>query len=104
MSAPRRTVQFSIGSSTDEAFGLTEAPILVCQSAGATNSTLVVRSTMPEHPSVVPVDVVAKTLTRVLIADSHPLIIAGIRRTIDGLDDLEVVGEARSGSELLRLV
>jgi DNA-binding NarL/FixJ family response regulator len=104
MSAPRRTVQFSIGSSTDEAFGLTEAPILVCQSAGATNSTLVVRSTMPEHPSVVPVDVVAKTLTRVLIADSHPLIIAGIRRTIDGLEDLEVVGEARSGSELLRLV
>jgi DNA-binding NarL/FixJ family response regulator len=41
---------------------------------------------------------------RVLIADDHPLIIAGIRRTIDDLDDIEVVGEAHSGPELLQLV
>jgi len=41
---------------------------------------------------------------RVLIADDHPLIIAGIRRMLDHLDDIEVVGEARSGPELMRLV
>jgi DNA-binding NarL/FixJ family response regulator len=41
---------------------------------------------------------------RVLIADDHPLIIAGIRRTIEHVDDMEVVGEAHSGPELLSLV
>ena len=41
---------------------------------------------------------------RVLIADDHPLIIAGVRRTIEHLDDIEVVGEAHSGSELLHLI
>jgi DNA-binding NarL/FixJ family response regulator len=40
----------------------------------------------------------------VLIADDHPLFIAGVRRAIDDVDDLEVVGEARSGSDLLRMV
>jgi DNA-binding NarL/FixJ family response regulator len=41
---------------------------------------------------------------RVLIADDHPLMIAGIRRTIVHFDDIEIVGEARSGPELLQLV
>jgi DNA-binding NarL/FixJ family response regulator len=41
---------------------------------------------------------------KVLIADDHPLIIAGIRRTIDHVDDMHVVGEAQSGAELLQLV
>src|ERR1700719_4287755 len=41
---------------------------------------------------------------RVLIADDHPLIIAGVRRTIEQSEDFEVVGEARSGNELLTLV
>jgi DNA-binding NarL/FixJ family response regulator len=41
---------------------------------------------------------------RVLIADDHPLIIAGVRRTIEHLDDIEVVGEAHSGPEILQLV
>ncbi len=41
---------------------------------------------------------------KILLADDHPLIIAGIRRTIDHVDDMEVVGEARSGEELLQLV
>jgi DNA-binding NarL/FixJ family response regulator len=40
----------------------------------------------------------------VLIADDHPMIIAGIRRTLDAYDDIDVVGEARSGPELLALV
>jgi DNA-binding NarL/FixJ family response regulator len=43
-------------------------------------------------------------MIRVLIADDHPLVIAGIRRTIEPLADIEIVGEAHSGPELLRLV
>ncbi len=41
---------------------------------------------------------------KVLLADDHPLIIAGIRRTLEDLEDIEVVGEAHSGGELLQLV
>jgi DNA-binding NarL/FixJ family response regulator len=41
---------------------------------------------------------------KVLLADDHPLIIAGIRRTIENLEDMEVVGEAHSGQELLQLI
>jgi DNA-binding NarL/FixJ family response regulator len=41
---------------------------------------------------------------KILLADDHPLIIAGIRRTLDHVDDMDVVGEARSGDELLQLV
>jgi DNA-binding NarL/FixJ family response regulator len=41
---------------------------------------------------------------KVLIADDHPLIIAGIRRTIDHVEDMRVVGEAQSGAELVQLV
>ncbi len=41
---------------------------------------------------------------KVLIADDHPLIIAGIRRTIEPLDDVALVGEARTATELLELV
>ena len=41
---------------------------------------------------------------KVLIADDHPLIIAGIRRTIDHVDDMEVVGEARTGPELMQMI
>ena len=39
-----------------------------------------------------------------LIADDHPLIIAGIRRSIEHCDDIEVVGEAHSGPELISMV
>src|ERR1700693_1411685 len=49
-------------------------------------------------------DVVARPGMKVLLADDHPLIIAGIRRTIEHLDDMEVVGEAHSGQELLQLI
>lgn len=45
-----------------------------------------------------------RSVIRVLIADDHPLIIAGIRRTIEQSEEFEVVGEARSGGELLTLV
>jgi len=41
---------------------------------------------------------------KVLIADDHPMIIAGIRRAIDHSDQIEVVGEAHSGPELMQLI
>jgi DNA-binding NarL/FixJ family response regulator len=41
---------------------------------------------------------------KVLIADDHPLVLNGIRRALDGNDDIDVIGEARSGEELLALV
>jgi DNA-binding NarL/FixJ family response regulator len=41
---------------------------------------------------------------KVLIADDHPLILMGLRRTLEGSDDIEVVGEAHSGSEVMGLV
>ena len=45
-----------------------------------------------------------RTTIKVLLADDHPLIIAGIRRTIEDLDDMEIVGEAHSGPELMQLI
>jgi DNA-binding NarL/FixJ family response regulator len=41
---------------------------------------------------------------KVLIADDHPLILAGIRRVLERTDNIEVVGEAHSGPELMGLV
>ncbi len=41
---------------------------------------------------------------KVLIADDHPLILQGLRRTLEACDDIEVVGEARSGTEVVSLV
>jgi DNA-binding NarL/FixJ family response regulator len=41
---------------------------------------------------------------KVLLADDHPLVIAGIRRTLEQSDDIEIVGEAHSGPELMQLV
>jgi DNA-binding NarL/FixJ family response regulator len=52
----------------------------------------------PEPPSAAPQQL------KVLIADDHPLIIAGIRRTIEDLDDMLVVGEAHTGAELIQLI
>jgi DNA-binding NarL/FixJ family response regulator len=41
---------------------------------------------------------------KVLIADDHPLIIAGIRRGLEGNDDIDIVGEAQTGTELMQLI
>jgi two-component system NarL family response regulator len=41
---------------------------------------------------------------KVLLADDHQLILAGVRRALDGVDDIEVVGEASSGSQVLPLI
>jgi DNA-binding NarL/FixJ family response regulator len=40
---------------------------------------------------------------RVLLADDHTLVRAGIRGLLEGLGDMEVVGEAGDGQEALRL-
>ena len=41
---------------------------------------------------------------KVLIADDHPLVLIGVRRTLEANDDIEIAGEARSGNELLALI
>ena len=41
---------------------------------------------------------------RILIADDHPLLLAGIRRVLEEAGDFEIVGEATSGSEVLPLL
>jgi DNA-binding NarL/FixJ family response regulator len=45
-----------------------------------------------------------ESVLKVLVADDHPLIVQGLRRALDGCDDIEVVGEAHSGTEVLPLV
>jgi DNA-binding NarL/FixJ family response regulator len=47
---------------------------------------------------------VENSTIKVLLADDHPLIIAGVRRTIEHLEDMEIVGEANSGPALMQLV
>jgi DNA-binding NarL/FixJ family response regulator len=44
------------------------------------------------------------TPLRVLIADDHPLVLIGVRRSLEGNDDIEIAGEARCGNELLALI
>jgi DNA-binding NarL/FixJ family response regulator len=41
---------------------------------------------------------------KVLIADDHPLMLQGIRRALEASEDIDVIGEARSGEEMLALV
>ncbi len=49
-------------------------------------------------------DLSSSVQIKILIADDHPLIIAGLRRTVEHLDDIALVGEARTAAELLELV
>lgn len=41
---------------------------------------------------------------KVLIADDHPLILAGVRRMLEHSENIEVVGEAHSAPQLLQLI
>jgi DNA-binding NarL/FixJ family response regulator len=50
------------------------------------------------------VDAVEVASLRVLIADDHPLMLAGIRRALERADGIEIAGEARSGPELLEMI
>ena len=45
-----------------------------------------------------------RPILKVLIADDHPLMLQGIRRALETSEDMDVVGEARSGEELLGLM
>jgi DNA-binding NarL/FixJ family response regulator len=44
------------------------------------------------------------TVTRVLLADDHSLVRAGIRTLVERIPNVEVVGEAATGREALKLV
>ena len=44
------------------------------------------------------------TAIRVMLADDHSLFRAGIRVLLEGIEGVEIVGEARDGHEALRLV
>jgi DNA-binding NarL/FixJ family response regulator len=61
-------------------------------------------SALLHEPSIDAATESGGTPITVLIADDHPLIIAGIRRTIEHVEDIDVVGEAHSGPELMQLV
>jgi DNA-binding NarL/FixJ family response regulator len=41
---------------------------------------------------------------KLLIADDHPMIIAGIRQMIERYEDIDVIGEANTGPQLIELV
>ena len=41
---------------------------------------------------------------KILLADDHELVLQGIRRTLEGVDDIEVVGEAHNGAQVLPLI
>jgi DNA-binding NarL/FixJ family response regulator len=41
---------------------------------------------------------------KVLIADDHPLVLAGVRRALERSEGIEVVGEARSPAEAMALI
>jgi DNA-binding NarL/FixJ family response regulator len=41
---------------------------------------------------------------RILVADDHKLIMEGIRRALESADDIEIVAEASTGSQVLPLV
>jgi DNA-binding NarL/FixJ family response regulator len=46
----------------------------------------------------------AEPALKVLVADDHPLILQGLRRTLESCEDIDVVGEARTGDEVMPLV
>ena len=45
-----------------------------------------------------------KSTNRLILADDHALVRAGIRALLDGLQGIEVVGEASNGTEALQMI
>jgi DNA-binding NarL/FixJ family response regulator len=41
---------------------------------------------------------------KVLIADDHPLVLAGVRTVLERSEGIEIVGEARSAEEVMRMI
>jgi DNA-binding NarL/FixJ family response regulator len=50
------------------------------------------------------VDAQRRMTIKVLLADDHRLILEGIRRALASVDDIEIVGEAESGKQVVPLV
>jgi NarL family two-component system response regulator LiaR len=46
----------------------------------------------------------ASAPVRVLLADDHPLMLIGIRHMLESYEDIEVVGQAQSGPEMMALI
>jgi DNA-binding NarL/FixJ family response regulator len=43
-------------------------------------------------------------VTRILVADDHPIVRSGLKKVLDAADDLEVVAEAENGAEAVEKV
>jgi DNA-binding NarL/FixJ family response regulator len=41
---------------------------------------------------------------RLVVADDHPLFLAGVRAVLESVEDIEIVGEAESGTKVLPLI
>lgn len=61
------------------------------------------RSQSPTHTASGDTMVAPRRL-RLLLADDHQLVLIGIRRAFEDCDEVEIVGEAHSGSEVLPLI
>jgi two-component system invasion response regulator UvrY len=75
----------------------------------ACRGTGVATASRPDPPGTAPtprVDgaVKAEHVIRVLIADDHPVVIAGVHRLLSRYHDIQLVGEAADGSSLVELV
>ncbi len=46
----------------------------------------------------------SKTTIRILLADDHGLVRAGLKTVLEGLDEVEVIGEAKDGLQALEMV
>jgi DNA-binding NarL/FixJ family response regulator len=72
----------------------------VCAAQPGQETTVATTDTAPRTAS----DADPREQIKVLIADDHPLIIAGIRRTLEPPEDIALVGEARTAAQLLELI
>lgn len=60
------------------------------------------KSSIPSYPAAARTKPASSRL-RVLIADDHPLILAGVRMLLNDDPDVEIVGEARDGETALQM-
>ena len=57
-----------------------------------------VRLEVPAEAALMPIPLV----TRILVADDHPIVRSGLRTVLDAQPDLEVVAEAEDGAEAVK--
>jgi DNA-binding NarL/FixJ family response regulator len=69
----------------------------------ATERSLVDQSPDPDSGWGEPARPASEPL-KVLIADDHPLLLHGVRRVLESQSDIEVVGQAQNGPELVALI